>query len=55
MNYFKRLRDVLTFLFIWIVIPSSIYYYINDANVFTLLLLTWIPAWLITDYLKDSN
>ena len=54
-NYWIRLRNVMTFLIVWIG-PGII----GDAamgyrEAYALMLLTWVPAMLITEYLDNGT
>lgn len=53
MEYFKRLRDVLTFFVILLAPPLILYKYNNDLDSFLLVMITWLPALFITTYLAD--
>lgn len=55
MNYWTRLRDVITFIIVWLAIPLYLEQCRDvNAGVYVLLLLTWIPALFVVIYLNDS-
>lgn len=54
-TYWTRLRDVITFLIIWIGVPYFIFIINDYPEVFAILLITWVPAMLVTDYLNGKE
>lgn len=55
MNYWTRLRDVIIFLILWMAIPVYLEQCRDESTaVYWLLIVTWIPAIIITLYLNDT-
>jgi len=54
-EYFKRLRDVLTFFAVWFGIPHLMVVYTQDPNMYFWTIFTWVPAAVITAYLKEDK
>ena len=54
-NYWKRLRDMITFLFIWIAPCTYAVHVTNSHEYYMLTLITWLPAIFITQYLTDCD
>ena len=54
MNYWTRLRDVVTFLVIWLALPIYLAYKVEDGWLGTILIM-WIPAMIITIYLAEET
>lgn len=57
-NYWTRLRDVITFLFIWFCLPLYFSYKGTDnfiGAIVTTILIMWIPALYITMYLSRDE
>lgn len=53
-TYQERLRDVITFLVITIGIPTIVSYLAQDNGWFVLLIISWVPAVLVTGYLRGE-
>jgi len=55
MEAFRRILEVLLFVFIWIIIPMMMAVYYNNPALHLIMMLTWLPAWIIVAYIGDDN